>query len=112
MLLREAINSNKFKASVEGLKALEAAEVRRYSVCLQQTLILQLHVSEHVHVRDSFNCVISCLSLNTYAIIRMNRVETPCYKYILLVLSGHLHASIQSGQHERKRTVKLHFACD
>jgi trans-aconitate methyltransferase len=30
MLLREAINSNKFKASVEGLKALEAAEVRRY----------------------------------------------------------------------------------
>jgi hypothetical protein len=29
-LLREAINSNKFKASVEGPKAQEAAEVRRY----------------------------------------------------------------------------------
>jgi hypothetical protein len=28
--MREAINSNKLKASVKGLKALEAAEVRRY----------------------------------------------------------------------------------
>jgi trans-aconitate methyltransferase len=52
MLLREAITRNRFKASVEGLKAMEAAEVRRYLVCLQHALIL--HASELVHLRAAF----------------------------------------------------------